>query len=70
MDLIEIFATNVRKKRMELNMSQEELADICELHRTYISLIERKKRNITIRNIEIIAKGLDIDPYKLLMEEN
>lgn len=70
MNLIELFAINVRKKRNELNLSQEELADICGLHRTYISLIERKKRNVTIKSIEIIAKGLDIEPYQLLLEEN
>lgn len=70
MELIELFSINVRKKRKELNLSQEELADICGLHRTYISLIERKKRNVTIKNIEIIAKGLSIEPYQLLMEEN
>lgn len=70
MNLIELFAINVRKKRNELNLSQEELADICGLHRTYISLIERKKRNVTIKSIEIIAKGLDIEPYQLLLEGN
>ncbi|MFS1013907.1 MULTISPECIES: helix-turn-helix domain-containing protein [Enterococcus] len=70
MDLVEIFAINVKNKRRELNISQEELADICGLHRTYISLIERKKRNITIKNIEIIAKGLNTKPYQLLMKEN
>lgn len=70
MDLIELFAINVRKRRNELGLSQEELADICGVHRTYISLIERKKRNVTIKNIEIIAKGLGTEPYQLLQEEN
>lgn len=65
MELIELFSINVRKKRKELNLSQEELADICGLHRTYISLIERKKRNVTIKNIEIIAKGLSIELKQL-----
>jgi len=69
MELIELFSNNVRKKRKELNLSQEELADICGLHRTYISLIERKKRNVTIKNIEVIAKGLNVEAYQLLMKE-
>ncbi len=66
MSLIHIFATNVRKYRTEKGLSQEALADLSGLHRTYISAIERERRNISIDNIENIASALNIDAYLLL----
>lgn len=49
----------VRKVRLERGISQEELADRCGLHRTYISDIELGKRNLSLENIERIAISLD-----------
>ena len=49
----------VRKVRLEQGISQEELADRCGLHRTYISDVELKKRNISLENIERIAISLN-----------
>lgn len=49
----------VRKVRLERGISQEELADRCGLHRTYISDVELGKRNISLENIERIAISLD-----------
>ena len=49
----------VRKVRLEQGMSQEELADRCGLHRTYISDVELGKRNISLENIERIAISLN-----------
>lgn len=66
MSLIHVFATNVRKYRNEKGLSQESLADLAGLHRTYISAIERERRNISIDNIENIAAALDVEPYMLL----
>ena len=66
MSLIHVFATNVRKYRKEKGLSQEALADLAGLHRTYISAIERERRNISIDNIENIAAALDVEPYMLL----
>ena len=66
MSLIHIFATNVRKYRTEKGLSQEALADLAGLHRTYISAIERERRNISIDNIENIAAALDVEPFVLL----
>ena len=66
MSLIHIFATNVRKYRTEKGLSQEALADLAGLHRTYISAVERERRNISIDNIENIAAALDIEPFVLL----
>lgn len=70
MSLIHIFATNVRKYRTEKNLSQEALADLAGLHRTYISAIERERRNISIDNIENIASALDIEPYLLFKKQS
>lgn len=65
MSLMHIFANNVRKYRNEKGLSQEVLADLAGLHRTYISAVERERRNISIENIENIAAALDIDAYLL-----
>jgi len=53
----------IRKSR---ELSQEALADLCDLDRTYISGIERKRRNLSIRNIQRIAEALGVDPRALL----
>lgn len=65
-----IFALNLKKYRQINNLSQEQLAFLCGLHRTYISAIECEKRNISIENIAKIAESLNIKPYKLLEEED
>jgi transcriptional regulator with XRE-family HTH domain len=56
----------VRKIRKQKNLSQEELAFRSGLHRTYISDIERGGRNVSIKNIEKIARALGIKPSELL----
>lgn len=56
----ERFGKAIRRRRRELDLSQEELAEKAELHRTYISSIERGERNVSIENIEKLAKALDI----------
>ena len=66
MSLLHIFAINVRKYRLQQDLSQEKLAELSGLHRTYISSIEREQRNISIDNIAKIASALKIDPYLLL----
>lgn len=68
MDLLSIFAENLRYYRLEKNYSQEELAFKANLHRTYVSAIECKKRNISIENISKIADALEIEPYKLMKQ--
>lgn len=50
----------VRKIRLVQGISQEELADRCDLHRTYISDIELGKRNLSLENIERIAISLNM----------
>lgn len=54
------FGERVRQLRKEKRMSQEELADKANLHRTYIGMIERAEKNVTLINIEKIAKALKV----------
>ena len=65
-DIKKILGTKIKKIRGEKHMSQEELAFESGLHRTYISDIERGSRNVSIKNIERIAKALDVSLKKLM----
>lgn len=70
MDIVKVFGSNLRKYRILLGLSQEQFAEKCGLHRTYISSVERFQRNISIENIQRIADALGIEAYKLLIEDN
>ncbi len=65
-DIKNILANNVRRARSKLSMSQDELADKCDLHRTYIGGIERAERNITLQSLEKIADALGLSPKDLI----
>ena len=67
MDIIKVFGTNLKKYRN--GISQEDFADKCGMHRTYISAIECYRRSISLENIQRIADALEIETYKLFMEE-
>ncbi|HLD08003.1 MAG TPA: helix-turn-helix transcriptional regulator [Candidatus Peribacterales bacterium] len=54
------FGNKVQKERKRLGLSQEELAAKAGVHRTYIGMIERAEKNITLENIEKIAKALSL----------
>jgi transcriptional regulator with XRE-family HTH domain len=54
------FGKAVRKRRRELDISQEELAERADLHRTYISDVERGEVNPSLDNVEKLAKALEI----------
>lgn len=54
------FGSRVRELREAKGMSQEQLADVSGLDRTYISGIERGKRNVGLHNIEVLAKALGV----------
>jgi transcriptional regulator with XRE-family HTH domain len=58
--ILEKFGERVREERLKQNLSQEELAARAGVHRTYIGMIERAEKNITLENIEKIAKALGI----------
>lgn len=68
MSIIEVFGRNVRKYRLELGVSQEKFAELCGLHRTYISDIECFQRNVSLETIEKIAKALKIHANVLLRD--
>lgn len=67
MDIKIKFGKRLREIRINKGLSQEELAGLCNLHRTYISSVERGKRNISIVNIEKIAAVLKIKINELLI---
>ena len=69
MDIIKVFGANLRKYRTKNGLSQEQFAEICGLHRTYISDIECFQRNVSLENVQRIADALGIESYKLLQEE-
>lgn len=68
--ILNIFGNNVRTYRRLLNISQEELAYKADLHRTYIGMIERAEKNITLINIEKIANALEVKIEDLLKDSN
>ena len=69
MDIIKVFGTNLKKMRLEKGLSQERFAEICGLHRTYISDIECFQRNVSLETDQKIADALNIEAYRLFMEE-
>ncbi|WP_044209512.1 helix-turn-helix domain-containing protein [Coleofasciculus chthonoplastes] len=68
--LNQVVASNLRKLRQEIGISQEELAGKCGLHRTYVGAIERSERNITLQTLEKLAVSLGVSPLDLLKENS
>ena len=64
--IYQIVGQKVRKRRKELGFTQERLAEASGLHRTYIAGIEAGKRNISLKNLEKLAKALKVSPDDLL----
>ena len=60
------FGEKVREMRISKGLSQEQLAHLANVHRTYIGMIERAEKNITLVNIEKIAKALEMSIIELL----
>lgn len=65
-DLRAVLAWNVRRYRVERQLSQEQLAFESELDRTYISALERRVWNVALSNVEKIAKALGVPAWQLL----
>lgn len=70
MDILKVFGKNLRYYRTQMGVSQEKFGEMCNLHRTYISDIERFNRNISLENIQKIADALGIETYKLFVDCN
>lgn len=66
MDVAKRLGARIQKLRLEKGLSQEDLAFEADLHRTYISHVERGSRNITVLGLCKIAKGLKIDASEIL----
>jgi transcriptional regulator with XRE-family HTH domain len=62
------FAEKLRRERDRAGLSQEALADACDLHRTEISLLERSRRSPRLETIAILAKGLGLRDAAQLLE--
>lgn len=65
--LLKVISTNVKYYRKEKGLSQEKLGELCNFHPTFISLIERSQRNITISTLEILANALEIEVHQILI---
>jgi transcriptional regulator with XRE-family HTH domain len=60
------FGNRLREVREKAGISQEKLAELAGLHRTYVSSVERGKRNISLQNIERLAVALDVSMKELM----
>ena len=63
-----ILAENVRNYRRSRKISQEEMAELCGLHRTYVGAIERGERNVTLSTLEVLASALNVSIPELFSE--
>jgi len=63
-----ILAGNIRSLRRDRCLSQEALAEVCGLHRTYVGSVERGERNVTLSTLEAFSKALGVSVIELLAE--
>lgn len=64
-----VLARSIRLRRAALGISQEALANLCGLHRTYVGAVERAERNVSIDNIQKLASALEVSAPALLSGE-
>lgn len=67
--IVNVLASRLRLLRQEKGLSQEQLADCCGLHRTYVGSVERGERNITLSSLEALAGALGVRVVDLLNED-
>jgi len=63
---LELLGDNIRRIRREKGVSQEKLAELASLHRTYLGGVERGERNVSLMNLIRISRALSVLPEKLL----
>ena len=66
MDYQKILGENINSLRIKQQLTQEQLAELCDLHRTYIGAMERGDRNVSLNNIVKVAQALKVTPSELL----
>jgi transcriptional regulator with XRE-family HTH domain len=69
MNILKTIGANIKAHRTKQGLSQEELAELAGVHRTYMGAVERAEKNISALSLAKIAKALKIKPEKLLMEK-
>ena len=69
-NILILFGNRIRDLRNKRNLSQEQLAEIAGLHRTYIGMIERAEKNVTLINIEKLSKALNVEIELLFTHAN
>lgn len=70
LEIRKILANNLRYLRLQKKLSQEELASICKLHRTYVGSVERMERNITLSTLVKFANALNVTVVELLSRKD
>jgi transcriptional regulator with XRE-family HTH domain len=65
-EITSLLARNLRSLRSAQRLSQEQLAEIAGLHRTYVGSVERGERNVTLSSLELLAKALGVNVVELL----
>ncbi|HEV2974779.1 MAG TPA: helix-turn-helix transcriptional regulator [Solirubrobacteraceae bacterium] len=61
-----LLGERVRARRTDLGLSQEGLADRCDVHWTFLGQVERGRRNLSLHNLLKLASGLEVDPCELV----
>ena len=70
LELRQVLAENIRAIRHQKRLSQEKLAEICGLHRTYVGSVERAERNVTLSTLEAFATALGVSVPDLLAKRD
>jgi len=68
--LVRILSENIRRFRRDRGLSQEELSELCGLHRTYVGSVERAERNVTLSTLEAFSSALGVSVPQLLTDKD
>jgi transcriptional regulator with XRE-family HTH domain len=65
-DILKQFGKRIKDLRINNKWSQQDLADVSGFHKNYVGMVERGERNISLKNIEVFAKSLNVKMSNLL----